>query len=489
MIATIESCVRKAEQEFQEILEWLASPAAATSRIDQVERKLFSLLLALGLSLLKLWVARRGTGDQGATLTAEGTTWRRLPELHTRRYVSVFGELTMARCVYGTREGQKIERVPFDADLGLPASEYSSVLQDWLQRLCVKESFDEATVSLQTLLGLKPSGRTAEQLNRALAEHADAFRHEQPVPPSAAEGDVLVFTADAKGVPMCPKDRPPVKPKGKAADEPRRGCKRMAYVGAVYSIAPFPRTVEQVTDEVARQERATERPPPQHKQVWAEMTRTVQDERCLGRTTLFGEMAAALQQRDPSHRKPWICLFDGEKNLWRELRRCLRGTVAGTVVGILDLWHVLTYLWKAAQVFHSKASPAAQAYVDEHLRLLLQGKVGRVIGEWREQLQQGKLRGQRRQTLQQALTYFENNRAHMKYHQYLAAGYPIGSGVAEGACRHLVKDRLEGTGMHWRIDGAQAMLSTRAIYLNGDWDAFIEFRVQQEQKALYGLAL
>ncbi len=70
------------------------------------------------------------------------------------------------------------------------------------------------------------------------------------------------------------------------------------------------------------------------------------------------------------------------------------------------------------------------------------------------------------------LTYFQNNRRFMKYDEYLANGYPIGSGVVEGACRHLVMDRMEGIGMHWRVAGAQAMLNVRAVFLNDDWEFF-----------------
>ena len=83
-------------------------------------------------------------------------------------------------------------------------------------------------------------------------------------------------------------------------------------------------------------------------------------------------------------------------------------------------------------------------------------------------------------------TYLENNREHMRYDEYIAAGYPIGSGVAEGACRHLVKDRMEQSGMRWTLSGAQAMLHVRATYLNDQWDEFIEDRIEREQTRLYG---
>ena len=95
------------------------------------------------------------------------------------------------------------------------------------------------------------------------------------------------------------------------------------------------------------------------------------------------------------------------------------------------------------------------------------------------------LKGSNRKTLAGVIGYFENNRQHMKYGEYLAAGYPIGSGVAEGACRHLVKDRMEQTGMRWTLKGAQSMLHTRALYLNDDWNAFVAYRIEQEQLSLY----
>lgn len=123
--------------------------------------------------------------------------------------------------------------------------------------------------------------------------------------------------------------------------------------------------------------------------------------------------------------------------------------------------------------------------MDHRLRMLLEGKVGYVIGGLRRLADEHRLRGEKLKTIKAAITYYENNRQHMRYDEYLALGYPIGSGVAEGACRHLVKDRLEGTGMRWTVSGAQAMLSLRSIHLNGQWDDYINFRIQTEQSRLY----
>ena len=152
------------------------------------------------------------------------------------------------------------------------------------------------------------------------------------------------------------------------------------------------------------------------------------------------------------------------------------------------LLHVLERLWKVAWCLFDETTQKAQAerWVEDRLRMLLDGKVGLVIGGLRQAMTKRKLRGSRRKTVREVINYFDRNRGRMRYDEYLAAGYPIGSGVIEGACRHLVKDRLERAGMRWHPDGAQAMLDLRATYLNGEWEAFWLYHVEREDDRLYG---
>jgi hypothetical protein len=480
MIMSQERAFLKAQVQLQEMMKFVEAAATEDQRIDLVERELFSQLLAVGLTLLEGFVVAQGDGDAGPELFVDGHTVRRLEEQHVRRYLSIFGELAIQRYVYARREGQKIERVPLDERLGLPAGEFSYVLEDWLERLCVKESFHEATYDLRNLLGVSPSERAAEQMNQGMAQCAERFQLQHAAPPAQEEAEILVATADGKGVPMRREleervKRAPRRGKGEKANQ-----KQMAYVGAVYSIDRFRRTADEVVDEIARKERAAARPVPQHKQLWAEMTRTAEGQACTGRERLFVEMAIACHERDPTRRKTLVCLMDGEIALWDVQREWLSRAVC-----ILDLFHVLERLWQVAHVFHREGSSDALAFVTHHLRQLLEGKVGYVIGHFKRLRNQHALRGAARRTVTAVIRYYENNRCHMRYDEYLAAGYPIGSGVAEGACRHLVKDRLEGTGMRWTVPGAQAMLHLRAIYLNGQWDQFVEYRIQTEQDALY----
>jgi hypothetical protein len=481
MILAPEQAALKAQHQFEDLRDFVQQAAQDGERIDTVERGLMRQLLALGHTLLSSFVAGQGDGDLGPEAeTAEGRTVRRLPERHDRRYVSIFGELTIARAVYGTREGQVIERVPLDERLGLPEGDFSYVLEDWSQRLCLKESFAEAGHSLEMLLGLRLGTRALEGMNRAVAEYAPAFQASLEVPPPEEEGPLLVVTADGKGVPMRrpPQDGPKLhhrRTKGEKANK-----KRMACVGAVYSIEPFVREAEDIIDEVLRVEKAERRPAPQHKHVWAEMTREVGGIEVPAKEGLFCQLYAESTARNLGHDRPVICLLDGERALWDA-----QEVYFPDAVGVLDLFHVLERLWAVAHSFHTEGSDEAKRFVEYRLRDLLQGRVGYVISGLRKRLRTEKLSGQRRKVVRSAVEYLANNREHMRYDEYLAAGYPIGSGVAEGACRHLVKDRMEQTGMRWTVEGAQAMLHVRALYLNDQWENYLAFRVEREQARIY----
>jgi hypothetical protein len=374
---------------------------------------------------------------------------------------------------------------PVDAMLGLPESDFSYLLQDWSQAFCVQGSFVSSLESVERILGIGQSVRSLEHMNVSMAAAVDSFRESKPKPPATEEGPILVLTADGKGVPMRRNPDPPgstrcVQP----ADGERANKKREACVGAVYSIAPFVRTPDDIVNEVLRKERRADRPVPQHKDVRAELTRDIDGLEVTGKDHIFQWLATQVKVRNPRRRKAVVCLMDGDRALWNRLSKYI--TVS--VVCILDLYHVLQYLWKAAHCFFAEDSDEARAFVTARLRRILEGDVGRVIGGLKQMVEKQRLGGARKKTMQEVIGYLQNNRKYMHYNEYLQAGYPIGSGVAEGACRHLVKDRMEQTGMHWRVTGAQAMLSLRALYLNGEWSEFQEHRIDQEQQRLYSYA-
>jgi hypothetical protein len=406
---------------------------------------------------------------------------RRLEELHDRRYVSVFGELIIRRYVYGTRETQKHEVVPADALLGLPQADFSHLLQEWDQSFCVQNSYAESRQTVQRILGLGQSVRSLEQMSLSMAADVEAFRQSQPAPPTAEEGQIVVLTADGKGVPMRREggvDPPAVRGRRKKGQKANK--KRMACVGGAYTIDPFVRTADDVVNEVLRDARQADRPEPCHKQLRGDLTRPIDGVEVNGKDRIFSWLAEQVQLRNPDGRKPVVCVMDGERTLWKRLTSLIAG-----VVCILDIFHVLERLWQAAHCFHPEGSEEARAFVTDRLLRLLRGEVGYVIGGLKQMATKQKLKGSRAKQVSGAIGYLARNRRFMRYDEYLAAGYPIGSGVAEGACRHLVKDRMERSGMRWCVPGAQAMLDLRAVYINGDWDGFQEHRIEQERRRLY----
>jgi hypothetical protein len=490
MIMAKELAILKEEKELVEMAAFVRRAVREGMSIHDVEGGLWSRLLALGHSMLEGYVEAQGTGDLGPTIEHEGRTLRRLDELHDRRYVSIFGELNIRRCVYGTRETQKHEVVPLDARLDLPDSEFSYILQDWDQELCVQNPYKEARRTVQKILGLGQSVRSLEYMNLAMSRQVESFRQVQAGPPAREEGEIMVLTADCTGVPMRKEELPagqPPKPAvaGEEAERIRRGM-RMACVGSAYTIAPFVRRAAEVVDEVMRKEAADRRPEPKHKQVRAELTRPIDGQEVNGKDRTFAWLQRQVEIRNPKRGepgrrdKPLVCVMDGERALWKRLTQYLPG-----IICILDLYHVLQWLWKAAHCFHAEGSKEARAFVSQRLEKILLGQVGYVIGGLKQMGYKQRLKGAKLKQLEAAIGYVERNRRFMHYDEYLAAGYPIGSGMAEGACGHVVKDRMGRTGMRWRVPSAQAMLELRAIHASEQWDAFERYRIGAESSRLY----
>lgn len=209
------------------------------------------------------------------------------------------------------------------------------------------------------------------------------------------------------------------------------------------------------------------------------MTNYLEGERINGQEVLFADLAEQVLQRDPGSKKPLVCLMDGQRSLWEQQREYLPQAIP-----VIDFFHVSERLWEAAYCFHSEGSAEAEKMVCRYLRLILDGKVNTVIRSF--QARKSSLSQAKQKTLASIIKYYANNKQYMQYDEYLRKGYPIGSGPIEGACRHLVKDRMEQTGMRWEIEGAQAMLHTRSASINDEWDELIEHRIRKQQEACYG---
>jgi hypothetical protein len=488
MIIEVEERFGKAANLFSMMLNKVQRAAQRGAAVHEVEEMTWSDLIETGREMIVAFIKEQEEElPRREVIEHEGKPLQRLPERRVRPYMSAFGPTPFARDVYATRETQRQEVVPLDARLGMPESNTSYLLQKWSGTQFVKESYQESRVTLQSILGFAPSVNCLEDMAAQTSEHAEVYFDQQgPVDPTT-EAEIVVATSDCKGVPMRKVDAPRTKqnaekPRGKRLKKgEKNGQKRMACVGGVYSVAPFRRTVEDVVNEILRKEKQEQRPQPQNKRLRAVLTQEVDGKEINAKDVIFDWLASEVRQRDPHEQRTVVAVMDGETKL-----RDLQELKIQRAIGILDIWHVTEYLWKLAYCFHPEGSDEAEAFVESYLRKLLEGKVNRVIGGIRQMAtKRGDLSKHKTEKLEQYLNYLAERREYMKYDEYLAAGYPIGSGVVEGACRHLVKDRMEQTGMRWRIAGAQAILSLRAIYVNDDWDAFHAHRIHTEQRKLY----
>jgi hypothetical protein len=260
----------------------------------------------------------------------------------------------------------------------------------------------------------------------------------------------------------------------------------MAVVGTVYTIDPFVRTPDEVVASLFRdpdgEPLSVKRPEPQHKRLWASLPQDQAGDLISATDETFGWLAQEVARRNPKSHKPTVFLMDGQKSLWEAGHRELP---PDNRIDILDLLHATPRIWEAAGLFYARDSDQAWEFVYDRVRRLLQGEVRSVIAGLRQMGTKRKLRGKKREKLAKLCGYLQNNAHRMHYDEYLAAGYPIASGVIEGACRHVVKDRMERSGMRWTIENAQAMLDVRSTYVNGDWDAFMAYRIDQETQRLY----
>jgi hypothetical protein len=467
-----------------DLLAFVGTAATQGLPVHDVERGLWQRLLQLGHTSLRHFFALQGTGDVGDSVTVpDGPTWERLPELHHRRYVSLFGPFTLARTVYGSREGQKLEFVPLDNRLQLPESVFSYVLQDWDQGLCVEQAFGQAQSTVARILNLKQSVDSLEQMNMQMAERVQEFREDRPQPDPASEGAILVTSGDGKGIVLRRTAADPA-PAAHRSKGQKASQKRMATVGTAYTVDRYVRTPEDVLALLFRDgPQPPPRPQPCHKRVWASLPQTdAAGVEHAGVEIVYDWLLNEVAERNPGLAKEMVHLGDGQEALWQARQDQLPSR---NMTDILDLLHVTPRLWQAAHVFYPEGSAAAAAFARERILRVLQGHVVGVVQGLRRLGTQRGLKGAKKKTLAQVCAYLSKNRERMRYDEYLAKGYPIASGVIEGACRHLVKDRMERAGMHWTPVGAQAMLDVRSTYVNGDWEEYQAYRIRSETQRLY----
>lgn len=464
------------------IKENIKIAASTGAAAHKTEKMLFHKMFQLCREFMDYFFTAQGDGNLGEEICLEDTAKLQRLNKEQKRYVSIFGNFILERYRYGTREKQKIEFIPFDTRLQLPESEYSFFLQELSQIIAVETPFAKTKEFLEKIFPIKVTVDSLERINQKQAQDVAEYNTKTEIN-SEQEEAFLVHSADGKGVSIRHKKDVKRIEEHKHKKGPKPDRKRMAVVGAVYSISPYERTPEQIVEALFRdpslenKRSVPKRPKPQNKQLVANLTRQINGETVSALSETFAWMKTQNIKRDETEKKKHIALMDGQPSLWKELHRQFG---KGKMIEILDLLHVTPRLWDAANIFYPKDESEKIIFMEDRVLKILKGEAKSVITGLLRMASLRKLSSSKKKKLQKACAYLKKNISRMKYNEYISLGLPIASGVIEGACRHFVKDRMERAGMHWSINGAQAMLDLRSIYLNGFWDDFTEYHIQKE---------
>ena len=399
----------------------------------------------------------------------------------SRPVVSIVGRVDVARIAY---QGRGIEGLhPMDAALNLPSELYSHEVRRRAAEHAACASFEEVAATLSATTGVAIGKRQVEELAARAAQDFDDFYAARETV-TEKTSDLLVLTFDGKGIPMRREglraatrkaaDTTPRRLRTRLTKGEKRHRKRMAQVAAVYTVGPYVRTVQDVVADlrpVRDVDKARARPRPVNKRVWASVEKEVE--------VVIRDAFEEARRRDPENKRTWVVLLDGNRDQLRLVKKIAR-KLGVTITIIVDLIHVLEYLWKAAYAFHVEGSRDAELWVQQRLMWLLRGEHAKVRANLRRNAAARPLVGAALAPVTACLRYLKGVRHYLAYDDALAAGLPIATGVIEGACRYLVKDRMEKTGARWSLKGAEAVLRLRALRASADFDAYWALHVDRE---------
>jgi hypothetical protein len=394
---------------------------------------------------------------------------------------TVFGGVQVSRIAYRAKAHSGL--CPADGALNLPVEQHSHGLRRWCAVEAARGSYEDAQAAVHRATGQQLGKRQVEQLAQAAAVDFESFYEQQASSPVAPD-DVLVISCDGKGVvmrhdalrPQTARAAEQASPKleTRLSKGEKRNRKRIAEIGAVYEIEPAPRTPAEVLAPTSEKTL----PPPKATHKW--LTASVTENAAAIVASLFDEA----ERRDPVHQHTLVALVDGNNHqIDRITTEAKKRKIKITIV--VDLIHGLEYLWGAAWCFYREGDPAVEQWVHEKTLAVLDGKAGIVAAAIRRKATRLELPAEKRTKADRAATYLHNKAPYLDYPTALANGWPIATSVIEGACRHLVKDRMDITGARWGLPGAEAILKLRAIITNGDFNAYWAYHLTRERERVH----
>ncbi|MEU2624941.1 ISKra4 family transposase [Streptomyces sp. NPDC007157] len=481
---------------FERLISTLADGPAANMSHDELEVQLEQLGRDLLRQLMQNHLDQRARkeedtmradGGQPLVIGPEGRprTWRERG--HRRWLTCVFGSVRVTRIAYRDRGVPNVH--PADEALSLPAGRHSRGLARLVVLEAVRGSFDHAQAAIERRCGKVLGKRRLKELVVASAVDIAAY-YTAKIPTPCTREMPLVIQIDGKGVVMRPEALREAtrRAAAKSAAAGRRGRlapgekpdrKRMATVACVFDAVPAPRRPHDIVHPPGG--RSKTRPPrqgPKAKRKWCTASVIRPPEQVVA--DAFAQAAS----RDPQCLRDWIVLVDGARHQLDLIQdEAARRGIHLNI--LLDFVHVAEYTWTAAHAFHPVGSREAETWAADKLTAILAGQAGRAATEMTAQAAAEQLSATRRDAVTTCARYLTGHLDQLHYDTALAAGWPIATGAVEGACRHLIADRLDITGARWGLDGAEAVLQLRALITNGDFEDYWIFHTAREHQRLY----
>lgn len=474
-----------ADEQYAAMKTTLESPDFRGLQQAEVERWLTVQQRELMRRLLQSHLTLRGQEQAvGPVVGADGEERTHVRSEQSRQIETSLGTVVVERTAHAGRGLPALH--PVDASLNLPSHLYSHEVERLVAKTTARLSFEASLDTLADLTGAHVPKRQAEEIVRRAAQDFDAFYHGRGWEKGAPTSEFLVLSFDQKGVVLRKEDLTEATRRAAEASqtkmetrgskgEPKRGRKRMSTVAAVYTVAPHVRTAQEIIAGLRhlRDATASPRPRPEYKRVWASLVRTPQE--------IIADAFTEALLRDPDQKKTWIVLIDGDEKLARWVRAEAKRRGVRVLV-VLDFIHALEYLWKAGRVFHKEGTKELEAWVLERLERMLEGGISGVVAGMRRMATVRGIRKKDRKPLDTAARYLLKRKAMMRYDKLLSMGTPIASGIIEGACRHLINDRLDVTGARWCLLSAEAVLRLRSLIASGDFDRYWAFHEGKERE-------
>lgn len=474
-----------AERKFYELTALLKDRHTLGMKFSEIEKLIENDGRELMRLLLQAHVDSRGMGDIGPSIEGTDDVARTHKRIGVRQIKSIFGPIEIQRTGYGNRGVDSL--FPKDGHLNLPENSHSHELQRKIALEVMKGSFDSSVESILETTGQLVHKQQIEHITIAVSQDFDAFYQANLSAESlkiATEAPLLILTTDGKGVVMHKDDlRLATRKKAESSDKKlesrlspgeKKNSKRMATVASVYNIDRFVRSPEDFKKELSSVklvEETAPRPKPLAKRVWASIEKSAEE--------VIQEVFDEGLRRDPTKKKTWVALVDGAPTQIKQMKAAAKENGVSLTI-VCDVIHVVEYLWKAVWAFFEKGDRKAESWVNERFIKILEGKATDVAAGIRRTATKRKLSKSAREAVDKCADYLINKSPYLHYNKYLEQGFPIATGIIEGACRYLIKDRMDITGARWRMTCAEAVLKLRSLKASRDFNEYWKFHEQQE---------